>query len=1019
MEPIMQQGFLVALCLVLMCCGMTFAKDGRTWYTPAKMAIARRNIAQYAWAQQQRDQIITRADRLLKYDTAELLFRFVPPPHVWRAYTVHASGCPVHGEAAHAHGAYAWGVDPDKPYQITCPAGGETYPSNDFAAYLRSGMTDESLLTGDYADVGRGWTKQGVDKKFWFVGFYAHWVARNHLLPALDDLGRAYLFTDDARYAHACAALLWRLAEYYPDYNYETQSRYATEFLPGYNGRLMYHTWETLTVQTTAPAYDAIWPAIESDAALQRMTGQTAAGIRNHIETRLLRTMATDITDGSSRIGGNFGMHQVGLLRIAAALDDHTSDFNSDDMIDWVMNNTNATIYTQFGLNFALNNLIHRDGFPFESPSYSLYWIYDIVDMGEALRDAGVNIFDQPRMASLMRWPEAMTVAGAFAPAYGDSNNMFHQTHADHERLPTLGLRHTGDPMFARTMVQSGIQPVNDLFSEPLGDIAEIAERHPEPIGMQSRLLPAVGFASLQTGPLDNRTAVTLFYGLFWGHGDYDRLQLDFYGEGDTLIPDFGYPDTCDEFDPRRHGFFVNTVSHNTVMVDATRQAGQAWGRLHVYDPGSFAQLVESSCENAYPDKTSLYRRTVMLIDASPQRAYMVDIFRVRGGTQHDWIVHGTQADFTSSLPLSEPGEGTVAGANVPYGQFYDDLTMRDAPTGTVSYAPYAGSGLQWLYNPQRAPLQSGATATWTLTRPADVYPNRHTAGAKLRAHLIGEEEVIHVADAKPQFLATWPESVKFVLRRRTSSGELESTYVTVFEAYRGEPTIQSVRALPVEGGEMPVALLVDLGDVKHLVVNRLEADARAMSIDTPLGAVEQVGRAAVLVDDDGAWRPRYVLNPNGTPTARVTAVDYRSGSIAVSAPLFNRGTLPAGSIAIVENADHAGAIPIAAIANPTRFSVGDHPLYAARVIATDTDGRTLRYAPPGVSYARVGMAVVNEAGRPIGRVARLGIDTIELDIKAPALRALPDSDRDGHRTVSLMCVGVGDTITVHHSSRD
>jgi hypothetical protein len=1004
---------------VLVFVSAVYAKDGRTWYTADKVAIAQRNIEQHDWAKVQRDAIVARADRWIAYDTADLMFRLVPPPQVWRAYTVHASGCPVHGEAAHAKGRYSWGVDPDKPYQISCPAGGETYPSNDFAAYLRGGMTDESLLTGDYPDAGQGWRKQGVEKKFWFVGFYAHFIARDHLLPALEDLSRAYLLTGDKRYAHTCASLLWQLAQYYPDYLYEDQSRYATEFSPGYHGRLLYHTWETFTVKVVAPAYDAVWPAIANDRALQELTGKSGEQIRGDIETRMLRTMAGDITDGTARICGNFGMHQVGLLRIAATLDDHTSDFNSDDMIDWVMNNTKVRYSSQIGLNHALNNLIHRDGYPLESPSYSLHWVKDIIEMGEALRDAGVNILDRPRIGSLLSWPETMTVAGTMAPSYGDSNNMFHATLAAHGALPIFGLRHTGDPMFARAIVQSDQTPANDLFSEPLGNIEAIAARHPDPIGVQSRLLPSVGIATLQAGPLDNRTAVAMFYGYYEGHRHFDRLHIDFYGEGDTLIPDFGYPETADSYDPRRYGFFAHTVSHNTVMVDAARQAYKAWGRLHVYDPGRFAQLVESSCENAYPGTTGLYRRTLMLIDASPDRAYMVDIFRVRGGTQHDWIVHGTQADFSTTLPLSAPGEGTVAGADVPYGNFYDDPRLRDAPKGTVQYNGYTGSGYQFLYSPQTAPLQSGATATWTLTRPADVFPNRDTAGVKLRTHMVGEDETIHVADGKPQFRATWPESVKFVLRRRTSSGELESTYVTVFEAYRGEPTIQSVQALPVEGGDMPVALLVDLGNTKHLVVNRLDSDSDAMSIDTPLGGVEQVGRAAVLVGSRSAWRPRYVLDPDGGKSARVTAVDYERGAIAISAPLLNRAKLPAGDVAIIHNGDYADALPIAAIDNPTRLSVGDYPLHAARVIVTATDGRELHFSPEGVPFARPGMTVVNEANRPIGRVVRIEEQMIELDVNAPQLNALPDSDRDGRRTVSLMCVGVGDSVTVHQSQRN
>ena len=161
--------------------------SGRTYYIDAKLAVARGNLARHVWARKERDAIVGRASRWLKYDDAKLR-ALVPPPQVPRAARVHALGCPVHGPAMKRHGDYAWRISFDDPWKVRCPEGGEAYPSNDFAAFMASGFKDRSLLTGEHPDDGWGWSKPGVSKKLWFVAFYAHWSVTRFLRPAIEDL---------------------------------------------------------------------------------------------------------------------------------------------------------------------------------------------------------------------------------------------------------------------------------------------------------------------------------------------------------------------------------------------------------------------------------------------------------------------------------------------------------------------------------------------------------------------------------------------------------------------------------------------------------------------------------------------------------------------------------------------------------------------------------------------------------------------------------------------------------------
>jgi len=579
-------------------------------------------------------------------------------------------------------------------------------------------------------------------------------------------------------------------------------------------------------------------------------------------------------------------------------------------------------------------------------------------------------------------------------------------------------------------MAHPETEHAQDLFRDPIDEkeLAEAARRAPSRLGETGALMPGVGFASLQTGSEANRIALAVFYGIYWGHAHYDRLQLDLYAWRNALTPDLGYPETADAYDPRRAGFISHTVTHNTVMVNARRQA-LARGRLHIYDPGDFAQLVETSAEACYPKTVKLYRRTLMLVDVGPDHAYVVDIFRVRGGSQHDWIVHGAQADFDSDLPMSAPREnGTLAGVAVPYGHFYDDRRYDNDNKAHVPYHLYEGSAFQWLFNVQEAKLNGVGSARWRLNRSPDLYPHRPNAGVALRAHLVGQNETVVACDGIPQRRETWPDTLKFLLRRRVGE-DLESVYVTVFEPYKDAPFIKSVRAIPLAAGaDLPVALEIVCGRRKHILFNRIEAASGTASVLELDGGIILNARAAVLERTDaGDYGQIYLLDVgkssgrlvHSAPAVRtrVEHVDYEGGVITLARPVLT-GTLPAGGVAIVESRRHADAISVVEIIDHRTFAVGDEDLSAGTVHVTSASGDRMHFAPKYVWFIRPGMTVVNEAGKDVGRIKSVEQGVARLTGSSLTMRDFPDCNRDGQRTCRVMVVGPGDSLVLHRSVR-
>jgi hypothetical protein len=996
------------------------------------MDVLEQNLKRYEWAREQRDGILGRAGAWLRYGD-ERLRTLVPPPEVPRARDTHYGYkiAPAHSQELRNLGLRPLEVSFNKPWKVISPIDGRTYPSNDFGAFMATGYEDRSLLTGPYPDDGWGCHIPGEDKPFWFVAAYAHWAVVKLLMPALADLSRAYRITGDRRFAHACSLLLWQMAEYYPRYSYEKQSRYGRENQPNYLGRLLYHTWEALlTCQIVPAAYGLVRETIDRDRALVQLTGQPPGQIRTHIEDRMLRTMANDIMDGSDRIQGNYGMHQVALLRIAGVLKHSRKRPTSREMVDYVVSNPMARTYTQLGLEEALANLVHRDGYPFESPNYNAHWIKALGAIVSSLGREGRRFAAMRRFRDSSTWPIRMACAGRFVPGYGDAYQMFPGLLAWTAETFDTAYRFHRDPLFAKALALNNASGTRDLFTESIeDDLAEAANRCPGPLGVQSQLLPGVGFASLQTGSELNRTALALFYGYYRGHNHFDRLQLDIYAWNHALTPDLG-SEVSDSYDPRRFGFLAHTISHNTVMVNAKRQC-EARGRLHVFDPGPFVQLVETSAEDAYPDTVDLYRRTLFLVEVSPDRAYVVDIFRVRGGTQHDWIVHGTHADFESDLDLSAPRKtGTLAGRDVPYGSFYDDARFDNNNSAHLSYQLYEGSGFQWLLNVQQARLRGIGTATWRVKGTSGANASRTKGGVRLRAHLIGRGETVYASDGVPPRGPTNPETIKFLIRRRAGK-ELESTYVTVFESYRRRPFIKSVRALPVEArDDMPVALEIACGGMTHILFNRLEGgrdgstvlavdgnttlDARAALIDrTPKGATSR----AYLLDNAGTRGPDLDIASAPSLKARVKGVNYERGMVTLTRPILT-GISPSGGIAIVESGRHANAISVSRIHDARTFSVGDDDLSSATVQVVSARGAQISFYPRHTYFAEPGMTLVNERGKTVGRIRSIDGGSATLTRSGLTLRDFPDRDGDGRRTCRVVVVGPGDTVTVHTSAR-
>ncbi|NPV47659.1 MAG: hypothetical protein HPY69_11920, partial [Armatimonadetes bacterium] len=978
----MRDGYrhIAVIALVQVAAMPAYAKSGRTFYTETMLATMHSNLQRHQWARDLQAAYVKEAESWASRDDA-FLRAMVIPPQVPRCYDIHNLGCPIHGTEANKTGLYKWEYSLDRPFKIRCPAGGEEYPSNDFAAYLASGMQDRSLLTGDYPDDGWGWHREGETVGYWFVAYYAHWSMQRELQSAIRSLSLGALVADDPeqarRFAHKCALLLWQLATYYPDYQYEKQSRESREHNPNYTGRITNMIWEVGWADVCAPAYDAIWPFLAQDTELQALAGLSGSALDQFIRERLLMTMARDITSGNGRNRGNYGMHQQALIRLALALDEREQSPTSEAMINWVLANPNPVMDSDMGLLDALLNLVYRDGVPPESPGYNYIWTTGPAEIAALLGQRAGKLVADPRFRRAMLWHYDLLLAGKFQPPLGDSGDMFARAGDLSTTVARVVLQHWPDPrVIADVRARPGRD--RDLFALPLDELLARLPDAPPPAEATSRHLPAYGLAMLQSGPPEQTTALALHYGSWVHHMHSDQLSLLLFAHDNALLTDIGYPEQTDAFNERRYGIWSNTIAHNTVTVDARRQ-GRGQGQVHAYEPNGFAPVTDAEC-HPY-DQCDLYRRASMLVEADPGRSYVFDVFHVRGGSQHDLACMGTQADFATEPPLGPvQTEGSLAGPDVPYEQFYDDPNLKDKPFGTISFTGYSGSGFQYFRNVQRAPLAGRAVAEWKLTEPLAGQPERPWQGIGLRAHLVGTDQEIIAADCQPQRYRQMPPWVKFLIRRR-SGQDLRSAFVTVFEPYRGDPWIDSVTAValdPADGDAVAVLVKLRNGE-RHYCFHSLVPERRYV-LD---GKLTVVGQAACLVlDSTGAPVRAMLLNGRGLRLGdlrlegaglrrgRIAAVDYASGKITLTDPVVGADLRP-GQTVLVNPEAHFGSVTLRQVLSPREFSIGDEDLRVGGGPVNDVVPDAGRIVTTAMSpHAQVGMTVLNSRGEVQGRLA-------------------------------------------------
>jgi len=315
------------------------------------------------------------------------------------------------------------------------------------------------------------------------------------------------------------------------------------------------------------------------------------------------------------------------------------------------------------------------------------------------------------------------------------------------------------------------------------------------PINLGSVLMPAANIARMSKGTGDNTSQLYMTYlPQYGGHFHYDPLSLALWSNGRELLPDLGYTHS------QLHYWSLSTLAHNTVVVNsqnAVQPASASYGGAveNYADIDNTVQIMKADEVNAYPDITEEYGREPWYIKmAGLNDSYVLDIFRVDGGSRHEYTLNGDAtsktSSFTANVAMTDYNTDPNP-ANNDAGRLLPEGTVVTLPTSEANpgSSVYNGEELYCAYasiqDVKEAMLPDGKYEITMTTNNG----TKNTAGMKITG-FAGENSELFIGKAPSLSGLTKNTTVqtpkiympKMVVRREGT--DLQSTFINVMEPY-------------------------------------------------------------------------------------------------------------------------------------------------------------------------------------------------------------------------------------------
>ncbi len=645
----------------------THVEHPATIFSRSDIDRARENVSDHSWARKALETLLVRVESAGTV-SGEWVRTYVPST---TPFSPHFTMCPK-CEFAPMHGAYDW--YPYDPEHIRCKGCRTVYPNDE---YPEDVVFASRFDTGQNITLygGKSWQAYGYTAIHSSFSGHARIHQCRHAANTAEDLALAYALTGIRDYASSAASILKRFADVHPAYLVHSSYGDIADFDPKVAAtrvdNLPEDEWCPPGNKPNRKLHPGYWAVLRwgssggmEGTSLQKLilaydlVAETLSDAeKRHIEHDLFLDAAVMLFSDDV-INNKTGMNRcaVGLIGIVCG----------------------DPLLIRFGLDGfvrAVRDWWLPDGGTPESIGYAGMMLSGIWRIAEALKrysdPDGVDLPPAPlHRVDLYRWPRYRAVWQNMArPLLPDLN---YPLLADN-RLPCHLSAMFADilarnyPTENNRMLQRDIARMERCYAGRIaqfwygGNLDTAAAFYRQSVALPDRpprftddLGPHLNIGTLRTGREGSGGAVIL-YGADWkGHHHHDHLNLYYWKEGRELLTDLGY---LWDMEDLRYG--VNrTFAHNLVLVDGDEQATR--GRrasFQLFSACAHAKVMEAS-SNVYPN-TSVYRRTIAIV-GSGQGEYVVDIFRVRGGGRHDWVMHGPDRSLAISGMRTSPTDEEI-----------------------------------------------------------------------------------------------------------------------------------------------------------------------------------------------------------------------------------------------------------------------------------------------------------------------------------------------------------------------
>ncbi len=798
-------------------------------FKPADLVRARENIARHAWARTYAQGIERSARTAAAQITPEFLVAMIPETTPGDPKFTPCPGCRAAGKPVHPHGLWSWSAT--RPDELTCDVCRTTFPHADHPESIVLRTTwrtpQEISFYGGEPFVIFGY-RQG--RPSFTANIRSRKVA--HLAGLARTLGEAHALSGNIEYAEAVRKILLRFAAVYP----------------GWLVHVGYGEYADLDPRVAAltlnrlPAPELCPPPNQPDRKLH--TGYWSAGRaggvgqESHFVRRVLE--AYDFTCTARRADGSPVytdaerrtierdlLLESTLLLVADKAINNKSVGNrtAAALVGLCVGHPGLVRFGWDGFQSTIDGWFLPDGTTSESPAYAIMTLSNVWDMPQALRGyaepAGYLGPDGRRRApaNLYRGTAYERIwDNAVRGLHGD---LTYPVFADSYRQTALGanfvelmvanypergdylalLRELCGPDLAR-----GHAPLALYYREP-----DLPAKPSAPLVLPDWCPPELRIGHLRSGR-DGRESLLLLSASHWGgHHHHDSLNLTYWKNGHEVLSDLGYL-----WDHPKKSQTARTFAHNTVLIDRQEQrTRERGGEVEFFRTSDHVKVMQAS-SSAYA-AASTYRRTSALIDHGEGRGYVVDFFRVAGGTTQDFVYH-------ASAPLLELGPSAAPPSATPV---YDLQHVRT----------FDGSAV-WRTAWSAGPHQTAIA--WNVGQPG---------------------EQAFVGDGWGQ--RDWKNSdvgatLPYIVRRTTGPGE--KLFVSVFAAAPTDrPFVRSVRS--VAPGTLAIETALGTDFVRSDPAGRAPAPAPGLPADASLG-----GRFAVVSLKDAAGAVRWQFHEPAAP---------------------------------------------------------------------------------------------------------------------------------------------------------